>query len=482
MVNKGSRRWASPQCAVAVGDAAIRIAIGVILAAACVFSGCSKDDAERDTKHVYIIKAPSSRLASHDDGVHGEAVRALVREKGKAIGPLAAELRSRDENVCMIACLVLSEIGEPAVGVLIGALRDNDVRWPHYAAWALSRIGPYGVRAVDALLVTLREGDSDSRAMAALALGTNGPGVAIAEPAWLEAVKAKHNGVRISPTQVLLAARPATDDVFAASVAALDDDTPLVRINAVLAFIALGPKARKAVPRLEALAKDPVPKVRKYAHIALARAEPTEARILTVVEFLTDIEANISEVCIAGLKAMGPTVRRFVPAIVRGMQDETSDVDLRAAMAKALGHIGPNAEQAVSALGKATGSRHEPIRWNAVRSLGRIGPAARPMIPRIISFLKDRDEGMRMTAAAALGQIGHGSPEVVSALIDALQTDPGQFAVREEAAKALGKIAPPAEAAIPVLEKARNHKFPDVREAAAEALRKIKAAKGESSR
>jgi len=406
MVNKRNRRWLSPQGAAAVGNAVFSmVMIGVVLAGIWVFSGCS-NDAESADEDVDSIEELIGELASQDDVVREEAVRALVKMDREAIGPLVEAVRSQDEMVCKTACFALSEIGEHAVYPLASSLHAGEIRWPHYAAWALARMGPHGCEYTGLVLAALEAGDSNLRSMAALALGTIAPQVAIVNPAWREAMKLKHSGICISSSKVLLASRNATDDLLAASVAALDDDATIVRINAVLAFIALGPEAQQAVPRLEVLTKDPVPKLRKYAHIALARVEPTEQRILTLVKLLTDIEANTVEVCEAGLKAMGADTRPFVPAIVRGLQDESSDVRLRAAMAEALGHIGSNAQDAVFALGAATDSPHGIIRRNAVRSLGRIGPAARPMIPKIVRFLRDRDAGMREWAEKALEQIG----------------------------------------------------------------------------
>jgi len=59
----------------------------------------------------------------------------------------------------------------------------------------------------------------------------------------------------------------------------------------------------------------------------------------------------------------------------------------------------------------------------------------------------------------------------VPALIEALKDD--DYIVRQYAVEALGRIGPKAASAVPGIRAALNDEYPDVREAAAKALREI---------
>jgi len=83
---------------------------------------------------------------------------------------------------------------------------------------------------------------------------------------------------------------------------------------------------------------------------------------------------------------------------------------------------------------------------------------------------EEEDVGIRLAAASALGQF----EALVSSLEESL-TDEDRY-VRYDAAMALGIISREAVTAIPALEKALKDKEPQVRRAAASALKKIRAA------
>jgi HEAT repeat protein len=92
-------------------------------------------------------------------------------------------------------------------------------------------------------------------------------------------------------------------------------------------------------------------------------------------------------------------------------------------------------------------------------------------------LLKSGDEESRGLAAFALSKVADGKAEVISALIDALRNDPSPYSVQMYAAEALGRITPPARAAIGALTEAMKHSNEAVRKAASAALKDIKAAK-----
>ena len=138
----------------------------------------------------------------------------------------------------------------------------------------------------------------------------------------------------------------------------------------------------------------------------------------------------------------------------------------------AAGVLGRLGAPAVDALIEAMEDKN--IRARAVLALSMIGPPACKSADRLLVMLKTGDEEARGLAAFALSKVGGGQAKVLSALTDVLQNDPSEYSVHMYAAEALGRIAPPARAAIPALTEALKHSHEAVRQSASEALEDIK--------
>jgi HEAT repeat protein len=126
------------------------------------------------------------------------------------------------------------------------------------------------------------------------------------------------------------------------------------------------------------------------------------------------------------------------------------------------------------------------IRGRAAISLDQLGAAAKPAIPALATALADKNLNVRYWCAKVLRGFGPEAKEAVPALVAALRTFPGGSPaldgperyypdVRSVAAEALGAIGPAAKDAVPALKEAAADKSPDVREAAAQAIRRIEA-------
>jgi len=78
----------------------------------------------------------------------------------------------------------------------------------------------------------------------------------------------------------------------------------------------------------------------------------------------------------------------------------------RAAAARILGEIGPQAKDAVAPLTDALRDSEREVRQNAATALGYIGKAAAPAVPALAGALSDKDWQVRRAAALALGRTG----------------------------------------------------------------------------
>src|SRR5207248_1248033 len=136
------------------------------------------------------------------------------------------------------------------------------------------------------------------------------------------------------------------------------------------------------------------------------------------------------------------------------------------------GAVGPGARPALPPLVAALVNGAPPLRRAAGEALPKIdadwggGTAAEGALPALVARLKEY--GPRADEAAeALATIGAAAAPV---LIGALASE--DRAVREVAAKTLGRIGPAARCAVPALTAALNDPHGWVREAAAQALAK----------
>jgi HEAT repeat protein len=185
---------------------------------------------------------------------------------------------------------------------------------------------------------------------------------------------------------------------------------------------------------------------------------------------------------ILALGAIGPDAAETVLALAR-ILTEDPDKDARLQAALALGKMAPASGAAGPALARALDEEEAlAIRMNAVIGLSRLGTQARPVAPVLIKAL---NRGTNRTnlgkfsftiqemAALALGRATAGTTEGVAALLEALDSA-RSASKRRIVVRALGEVGAPAQEAEPRLRALLTDDNSEVREAAEEALRKIR--------
>lgn len=339
----------------------------------------------------------------------------------------------------------------PAPMELLPRLTHKDPTVRRSAAEKLGKLGPEAGEAVPALLQAAADIDGTVRKAAIEALNA-------IDPSWWTSARA----VETAPALVLLLGN---------------------RSEAIeqAAFSLLCKMGSLAVPALVAALRD---KDKESRQVSAARI----------------------------LGRTGSAAATAVPALAQALASDSSSV--RKATAEALGQVGPAAEAALPALTLALNDWNPTVRQAAARSLSALGLAAEPAVPALIQRLPDEVDEVRQAATAALATVG---APAVPALIEilenrdthrmaerlkermffsdwaerfdyqAFQREPlkalhnlrWHFAyaadtrvetVHQAAAAALGKIGPPAEAAVPVLREALKDRDHGVRQAATMAL------------
>jgi HEAT repeat protein len=131
---------------------------------------------------------------------------------------------------------------------------------------------------------------------------------------------------------------------------------------------------------------------------------------------------------------------------------------------------------------EALGAAEPATRVKAARTLGSLGEAA--AAPALAAALQDGDPEVRLAAAKGLWHVSKAAAEVVPALVALLEGKRAAAGEDSESRRrflqtvmeALGRIGPPATAAVPALTAVAKDTNRHIRESAAVALRQIRPA------
>ena len=214
-------------------------------------------------------------------------------DAAKAVPRLLEALRDESETVRLNGAFALGAIGEPAVPVLIDAMRretlasieETTAKTPDNAhgtnptagcaAVALSVIGP---PAVPALVDVFGDDHWWVRAMAVDVIAKIGPGAGSAVPALVDRLSDDHWWVRRNAVEALGAVEAFSPATVRVLTDVLADRDYRVRRNAAMTLAKIGPSAAQAVPGLVKALKDDDRYNRFYAALALRRVGTPEAR------------------------------------------------------------------------------------------------------------------------------------------------------------------------------------------------------------
>ena len=318
-----------------------------------------------------------------------------------------------DRNVRYGAAIAFAQLGSEAVPALRKSLASDEPEPRVWAAYTLGEIGPAAKAAVGDLKKALgNKSDAALRAAAAQALGTIGPAAGKAAPAL---------------------------------VATLKDQQ--VRADARTALIRLGKPAAAALQ--ESLADDGV---RFDAAAVLLRGDvekarqsgvdkPTDADLPSLRIVLHDTTRSPPERAAAakGLASLGP---QGIGILIKAFEDETIATTATAAFAS----VDP---AAVAPLIEALTHEQPDVRAAVANALGYIGPAAAgKSLPHLVKLLKDDDHDVRYCAVRALDMFNQNAAPAIPDLIELMHDSSQRELARQWAIMALVDMHPAAHDAI----------------------------------
>lgn len=346
--------------------------------------------------------------------------------------PDLADVLSVDRNASMrvASASALSKIGPPArtaSRALLRARADEDRAVSTAAKEALEKIGVSDAALAAELEKSVWSGGPKERADAADLLRLLGPAARPAAPALAAALKDPDPGIRRNAARALGALGSGKESA-AALAEALTDRDPTVRAAVAAALADLGPEAKSAADELAAALKSDDAEVRVYAAVALASVGgPAKAAVAVLAAAVgPDQPKPLRLRAAGGLAKIGPRAWEAVNPLAELAR--SSDADLHAAAATALGEIGRDSKQAAAALVKHC--------LDQPQAVARAGKSA---VPALVEALGDTRYQTRAAAAAALGALGPDAAGAADALAAVAKKD-FYPKVREAAKKALDKI------------------------------------------
>jgi len=180
---------------------------------------------------------------------------------------------------------------------------------------------------------------------------------------------------------------------------------------------ALGPKAADKTKDIEGLLKDPSPKVRCHAALALGAIGPAAKDSATALaELLKDPEIAVRRSALRAIKEIHPGPQAMIPILTKMLQD--SDPTLTGRVLNAIADAGPEAVPGLKAALK-----DEKARYWALVILRDIGPAAKDAMPEIVETLNDKRPEIRREAVLTLGAMGETAKSAAPELVKLLKDD-----------------------------------------------------------
>jgi HEAT repeat protein len=216
------------------------------------------------------------------------------------------------------------------------------------------------------------------------------------------------------------------------------------------------------------------PQVRMLAIHALGRLTEKEENVVdALVGSIGDENDNIRTEAISIVSRMGPASARAVPALVDDLRDARRDF----MAAFYLGQIGDRAVDAIPALRSELPAAEGYKKLNIAEALWSIERNTTLVVPALIELLGNDFGPIRRDAASLLGQIGAPAKAAVPKLTEMVRyVPPAQDPMSADSSNAHASRTETEPAAPKVRQMSEEEFYPQIRTAAASALRKIDAA------
>jgi HEAT repeat protein len=317
----------------------------------------------------------------------------------------------------LVVVSALADDAKPSVDKLTEQLASKDLNTRREAAYQLSHLGAAAKPALPGLLKALDDDDKQVWSSAIAAIAAIGPEAQDAIPVLIDRFDGrKHGGRRERDLrQGTMRTAYALSRIGSAAVPplvrALDEKDMNLRIGAAKALGDMGPTAHDAAPALIKVLSDTQDPVRDEVTQALALIGPDAGPAL--VAALQDADVHRRAGAATALAQMGPP---FHDPGVEQIAAKESDPTVRAALYGALPKLGVAPGHCAALIVPAIIDENEPLRHAALNALLSSTAVKQAAVPKLVPLLKDSNPAIRERAAKGLGRIGPGALDALDAL------------------------------------------------------------------
>jgi HEAT repeat protein len=412
-------------------------------------------------------------LGEKKESVRAEVVMALGRvgpDAAPAVPDLVRLLGDKSERIRREAIVSLGRIGPAAARALIAASAEKDVRVRAGAVEALGLSASPDDETRRAVLEHAREGAPEVQAAAVKSLAKLGLPDDALLPVLKEVLRSQDERVRLAAIDLLVGRRvllasmgPELDELLVAKDEGVSrhaafllgqsgaDAIPrllnaLSRKESRIGQIADGLVliGKPAVSRLTESLKNPDPRVRRGAALALGQIRPLApgtAQQLTAV--LKDPSPEVKGSVLTALGYLGPRARDSAPAVVALLHDPAAEIRIQAV--RVLFQSAPHDDRMLEDFLSLIDDTDAKVQGQIIDTIRALGPVSRRALPRVIGKLNSTDLAVRIAAAEMIASHGPAAAEAVPALASLLDVpEPKLQRVAAETLGSLGKSAQPA--------------------------------------
>ena len=295
------------------------------------------------------------------------------------------------------------------------------------AARTLGDIGPPAKAAKDALKKALADPITNVAVEAAVTLCKLGEATDDAVARVKLAIDAPADTVAGLAIEGISRMGDAGKPLVPLALAKMGDANPNTRAAAVGLVALLPPaEATKAAAEVGKRATDEFPEIRRYAGRVLEQIGPAGAPAADALgkALKTEKEDDIRAQFVEALVAMGPGAKPALPGLLPLVAEKGLTTALRAKAAVAVAVADPTSPEVSAALVKAAGDPELDIRAAVADALGRLDPLPPAALDTLVRMAKtDAKNGPRVAALRALAAAGPRA-KAASPDLDAIATGP----------------------------------------------------------
>jgi HEAT repeat protein len=312
---------------------------------------------------------------------------------------------------------------------------DEDAVFQFNDRWKWGRADS---KVIDALVMLLKDQESDVRGFATDSLWRLGKSDPEKIASLLTLLKDQNRGVRSRAAESLGKLGKGDPSVIVPLVTLLNDSDGVVRSSAAKSLGQLGNSNPVVIDSLVTLFIDSDSVVRSSAAKSLGQlGDSAPAVIDALVTLLKDLDSDVRYRAVESLGQLRKSDAKVIAALVTLLEDQNNDdyisynakgqpTTVRSRAAMSLGQLGKSDPVVIDALVTLLKDQNVFIRSNAAESLGQLGMSTPSVIDALVPLLEDPDRDVRFSAAASLVQLGKSDSPVIAALLPVLN-DPSFY-------------------------------------------------------